>query len=159
MPQADPLRQHLIKLLQKSEAHAGFERAVKGLAAAKMGIRPEGLPHSAWELLEHIRLAQRDILEFSQSDEYQARKWPDDYWPASPKPSSSAAWEKSVDAVLADRDSFIRLLKNPKRDLYEPFPWGDGQTLLREALLIADHNAYHVGEIVTVRQLLKAWPG
>lgn len=159
MAQIDPLRQHLIKLLKESEAHVGFEGAVKGMPAGKMGIRPEGTAHSAWELLEHIRLAQRDILEFSESAEYKPRKWPEDYWPQSAKPSSAAAWEKSVKAVLTDRDAFIKLLQDPKRDLYQPFPWGDGQTLLREALLIADHNAYHVGEIVTVRQLLGAWHG
>jgi len=157
MPQPDALRNELIKLLQKSDAHAGFDKAVTGVPAAKMGIRPTGLPHSAWELLEHIRLAQRDILEFSTSAKYQPRNWPDDYWPKAPKPKSAAEWEQSVQAILADRKAFIRLLKNPDRDLYEPFAWGDGQTLLHEALLIADHNAYHVGELVLVRQALGAW--
>jgi hypothetical protein len=158
MSQDAALRKQLIKLLHQSEAHAGFDKAVKDVPADKMGIRPEGLPHSVWDLLEHIRLTQRDILEFSESAKYRPRNWPDDYWPKYPKPANVAEWKKSVHAILADRDAFIQLLEDPKRDLYEPFPWGDGQTLLREALLIADHNAYHVGEIVVVRQLLAIWP-
>jgi hypothetical protein len=157
MKNDEALRHQLIKMLKASEAHAGFDKAVKDLPAAKMGVRPEKMPHSAWELLEHIRLAQQDILEFSESKEYKERKWPDEYWPSSPEPPSPHAWEKSVKAVHAGRDAFIKLLEDPKRDLYEPLPWGDGQTLLREALLIIDHNAYHVGEIVTVRQLLGVW--
>jgi hypothetical protein len=106
-------------------------------------------------LLEHLRLAQLDILEFSQSAKYVARKWPDDYWPKSPAPASAAEWNQSVNSVLKDRDAFIALLE--ERDLYKPLPWGDGQTLLREALLIADHNAYHVGEIVLLRRILGIW--
>jgi hypothetical protein len=102
-------------------------------------------------------LAQLDILEFSQSADYVPRNWPDDYWPKSPAPATAAEWTQSVRRVLKDRDAFIALLEDPKRDLYEPFPWGDGQTLLREALLIADHNAYHVGEIVLVRRILGIW--
>ena len=151
------LRSQLIHTLQKSEAHAGFDKAVKGIPEDKMGVRPKGSSHSAWELLEHIRLAQRDILEFSQSADYVPHKWPDDYWPKSPAPASAAEWTRSVRAILKDRKTFIALLEDPKRDLFKPFPWGDGQTLLREALLIVDHNAYHVGEIVLVRQLLGVW--
>jgi hypothetical protein len=157
MKHDDALRKQLVEMLKQSEAHAGFDKAVKAMPAAKMGVRPEGLPHSAWELLEHIRLALRDILEFSESAEYKERKWPDDYWPTSAEPPNAAAWEKSVHAVHADRNTFIRLLEDHERDLCAPFPWGDGQTLLREALLIIDHNAYHVGELVTVRQSLGAW--
>ncbi len=149
--------QELIKLLKKSEAHAGFDKAVKGIPFDKMGVRPKGSPHSAWELLEHIRLAQRDILEFSQSAEYQPRKWPDDYWPKSPAPKNAAEWNRSVQSVLKDREEFIALLEDPKRKPDEPFPWGDGQTLMREALLILDHNAYHVGEIVLLRRILGIW--
>src|ERR1035438_6808444 len=134
LPNDDALRSQLITLLRKSEAHAGFDNAVMGIPAGKMGIRPKGLPHSAWELLEHIRLAQRDILEFSESANYKPRKWPDDYWPVSPKPASAAAWTKSVKSILADRDAFIELLEDPKRDLFEAFSWGDGGTLLREGL-------------------------
>jgi hypothetical protein len=157
MASDDALRAQLIKLLETSEAHAGFDNAVKGVPGSKMGIRPEGSPHSLWELLEHIRLAQRDILEFSLSERYKPRKWPDDYWPSSPEPVRPAKWSLSVHKVRVDRKAFIKLLRDPKRDLYEPFPWGDGQTLLREALLLADHNAYHVGEIVLLRRLLGIW--
>ena len=125
------------------------------MPANKMGIRPEGSPHSAWELLEHIRMAQLDILEFSQSEDYVPKKWPEDYWPKSPAPTGAAEWNQSVQSVLQDRDAFIELLK--QRDLYQPFAWGEGQTLLREALLIVDHNAYHVGEIVLLRRILGVW--
>jgi hypothetical protein len=155
MAKEEKLRKQLIDLLQKSEAHAGFDKAVKGFPADKMGVRPEGSPHSAWELLEHLRMAQRDILEFSQSAEYVPRKWPEDYWPKSPAPSSDAEWNKAVRAVRKDRDAFIALLE--ERDLYKPFPWGDGQNLLREALLILDHNAYHIGEIIFLRRILGIW--
>ncbi len=157
MPNDEALRKQLVKLLKKSEAHAGFEKAVKGFPAAQMGTRPGGSPHSAWELLEHIRLAQLDMLEFSESSDYAPRKWPEDYWPKSPAPVNAAAWNEAVHSVLKDRDAFIALLEDPKRDLFQPFPWGDGQTLLREALLILDHNAYHVGEIVMVRRILGIW--
>lgn len=149
--------QELIKLLKKSEAHAGFDKAVKGVPFDHMGERPEGSPHSLWELLEHIRLAQRDILEFSESADYKPRKWPADYWPKSPAPKNAAEWEHSVRAVIHDRDAFIKLLVDPKRDVNAPLPWGDGQTLFREALLILDHNAYHVGEIVLLRRILGIW--
>ena len=157
MPQDDAVRKHLITLLERSEAHAGFDKTVKGVPVDKMGVRPEGSQHSLWEQLEHIRVAQRDILEFSESADYQPRDWPDDYWPQSPKPAGAAEWEASVQSIIADREKFIQLLKDPERDLYEPFPWGDGQTLLREALLIADHNAYHLGEMVLTRRLLGIW--
>ena len=151
------LRAQLIKLLQSSDAHVGFEKAVKGVPAAKMGIRPEGSAHSLWEELEHIRLAQRDILEFSLSAKYKHRKWPEDYWPRTPKPPRATSWTASVKAIAKDRAAFIKLLRNSKRNLYAPIAWGDGQTLLREALLIADHNAYHIGEIVLLRRLLGIW--
>ncbi len=151
------LREQLAAMLRKSEAHAGFDKAVKDFPAAQMGVRPDGSPHSAWELLEHIRMAQQDILEFSESADYKEKKWPDEYWPKSAGPSNEAEWKRSVQAVIADREAFIKLLSDPARDLYTPFPWGDGQTLLREALLIIDHNAYHVGEIVLLRRLLGIW--
>ena len=158
MSQDQAVRKHLIALLRESHTHAGFDNAVKDVPPDKTGVRPKGLPHSLWELLEHIRLAQRDIVEFSESAKYQPRKFPDDYWPGSSKPAGAPAWDKSIQFIRADRDAFIGLLEDSSRDLYEPFPWGEGQTLLREALLIADHNAYHVGEMVLVRRLLEIWP-
>lgn len=157
MQHDEALRQQISTLLKQSEAHAGFDKAVKGFPADQMGLRPEGFPHSGWELLEHIRLAQADILEFSLSADYTPRKWPEGYWPKSPAPANAAEWNHSVHAVVKDRDAFIALLQDPKRDLYQPFPWGDGQTLLREALVVLDHNAYHVGEIVMLRRFLGSW--
>ncbi len=154
----DTLRMQLIKLLQKSEAHVGFDQAVKDFPPEKMNACPQGSPHSAWELLEHIRLAQRDILEFSQSADYKPRNWPADYWPDPAAQTSAAEWKKAVRSVIEDRDAFIALLRDHDRGLNQPFPWGEGQTLLREALLIADHNAYHVGEIVLLRRILGIWP-
>jgi uncharacterized damage-inducible protein DinB len=157
MAHDDGLRKQLAAMLRKSEAHAGFEKAVKDFPEAQRGVRPSGSPHSAWELLEHIRIAQHDILEFSLSADYKEKKWPEEYWPKSPAPASDAEWKKSVTAVIADREAFIKLLEDPGRDLNAAFAWGDGQTLLREALLIIDHNAYHVGEIVMIRRLLGIW--
>ena len=157
MANDERLRKQLAEMLRKSEAHAGFDKAVKDFPVAQMGVRPAGSPHSAWELLEHIRLAQRDILEFSASADYKERKWPEEYWPNSEAPANQAEWQRSVDGVKADREAFIKLLNDGGRDLYAPLPWGDGQTLLREALLIIDHNAYHVGEIVMLRRLLGVW--
>jgi hypothetical protein len=149
------LRQHLVRLLREAQAHITFADAVKDFPVDKAGIRPAGSPHSAWELLEHIRIAQDDIVRFSDGIDYVPLKWPDDYWPASPAPRDRAEWDKSVAAVETDLERFVYLLEDPKRDLLQPFPWGDGQTLLREALLIADHNAYHVGQLILVRRMIE----
>lgn len=159
MKSDEPLLQHLLELLSGGNAHTTFEDAVKAMPIAKAGERPEGSPHSAWELLEHLRLAQHDILKFSEGPGWHSAKWPEGYWPASPKPESAAAWRDSVSAFRADRAAFEKLLRQRFSDIYTPFPWGDGQTLLREALLIADHNAYHIGQLVLVRRLLGVWPG
>ena len=152
-----PVREHVLKLLEGGQAHATFEAAVKTLPAALRGKRPKGAEHSPWEILEHIRLAQRDILEFSTDPKYVAPQWPDDYWPKSPKPPNDNAWAKSVRAFHADLEAMRKLVAAESTDLYTPIPHGDGQTILREALLIADHNAYHLGELVLVRRLLSAW--
>ena len=157
MPNDSALRRHLVDLLHGGQAHVTFEVAVKKFPLDRIGIRPEGAPHSAWELLEHLRIAQHDILLFSKSAKYTAPKWPDDYWAPSPAPKHKTEWAESIKACERDLAAFGKLLQDPKRDLYEPFPWGDGQTLLREALLIADHNAYHLGQLVLVRRLLSAW--
>jgi len=148
------LRDHLSRLLERSEAHTGFDAAVAGFAPEARGVRPQGLPHSAWELLEHIRLAQRDILEFAQDAPYVERAWPADYWPPTPEPPSSAAWDESVQAVLSDREELQRLVADPGIDLFATVPNGTTQTYLREVLLVIDHNAYHVGQMMTVRQLV-----
>lgn len=151
------LRTHLVKLLTGSEAHADFEAAIKGLPAELRGKTPEGAEHSPWELVEHLRLAQSDILDFSRNPNYRHLKWPEDYWPESPAPPSTKAWNESVEAYRADLKTFCELIEDTSTDLYAKIPHGDGQTILREALLIADHNAYHVGQLVLVRRLLGAW--
>ncbi len=150
----------LLALLDGGQAHATFTQAVDKFPKGLRGIVPDGLPYSAWQLLEHIRIAQRDILDFSVNHDgtYKSLKWPEEYWPMAPEPDSSAAWTHSVKQVQADLEEFKKLLQDSKTNLFEPFPWGDGQNLLREALLIADHTAYHVGELLVVRRLLNAWP-
>jgi len=152
------LRQHLLFLLAEEGAHAGFDATIKNLPPKLRGSRPANFPHSPWMLLEHLRLAQADILDFSTNPKYKARKWPDDYWPKNPAPPNAAAWTKSVQQFRRDLKSMQSLVANPKTDLFAPLPWGDGQTILREALLVADHNAYHLAQLVDVRRLLNAWP-
>ena len=159
MPDDSALRQHLIDLLQGGHAHASFDAAVKGFPRDLIGKRPKGGPYSAWELLEHMRLAQEDILRFSQSADHCSPKWPEGYWPQSPAPERPAHWAASVKAFRRDLAEFAEMVKDPAKDLYQTFPWGDGQTLLREAMLIADHNSYHLGQLVLVRRLLGAWKG
>lgn len=151
------LRQHLVKLLKGGDAHATFEDAVAHLPAELRGKRPEGAEHSPWQLLEHLRLAQWDILDFSRNPEYKSLKWPEDYWPAKPAPPAERAWEKSVQSFRDDLEAVCELVADEKTDLFAKIPHGDGQTILREALLVADHNAYHVGQLVLVRKLLGAW--
>ena len=153
------LRVQLASLLDGGQAHAKFEDAVKDFPAALRGVVPDGLPYSAWQLLEHIRIAQKDILEFSAppTSGYQEKPWPDAYWPKSPEPPTEDAWDRSVVEIESDRKKFRALIERPGADLAKPFRWGSGQNLLREALLIADHNAYHVGELVMLRRLLGAW--
>jgi DinB superfamily len=155
----DVLVRHLLELLQKGNAHTTFDEAVKGVPIAKAGERPPACPHSPWELLEHLRIAQHDILKFSEGPGWKSPKWPEGYWPKSPKPAGAAEWRQSVSAFRADLGAFGKLLHKRAAGLEEPFAWGDGQTLLREALLIADHNAYHIGQLVLVRRMLGIWPG
>ena len=151
------LREHLVKLMKGGSAHLDFDAALKGIPEALRGKRPKGCPHSPWELLEHMRIAQSDILEFSRDAKHVSPPWPAGYWPKSPAPSSASAWSKSVKAFRTDLEAMCHLVQNPATDLYAKIPHGDGQTILREALLLADHNAYHVGQIVLVRRLLGAW--
>jgi hypothetical protein len=155
--QDKPLREHVVYLVSGGGAHATFEDAIKSLPEKLRGVKPEGLPHSAWMLLEHLRLAQRDILEFSRNPEYKASKWPEDYWPKKEAPPSTAAWNKIIQQFREDRKAILDLVENPKTDLFALIPWGEGQTILREALLVADHNAYHIAQLIDVRRLLGAW--
>ena len=152
-----PVREHLAKLLEGGQAHVTFDAAVKGLPVALRGKRPKGAEHSPWEILEHMRIAQWDILEFSRDPKHVSPEWPSGYWPESKTPPNDKAWARSVRAFQADLDAMRTLVATESTDLYAPIPHGDGQTILREALLIADHNAYHIGELVLVRRLLGAW--
>jgi len=159
MTAAEGLRAQLARLLEWEDAHAGFDAAVDGLAPAFQGVRPEGLPYSAWQLLEHMRLTQRDILDFCRDPGYVEPAWPDDYWPREPAPPDPAAWARSVAAFREDREALRQLAADPGVDLFTRIPHGSGQTYLRELLLVADHTAYHVGELIVLRRLLGAWPG
>lgn len=153
----DALRGILARQLDWRDAHATYDAAVEGVPAEHQGTRPAGLPHSAWELLEHLRITQRDILDFCRDPDYQEPTWPDDYWPASAAPPSPESWEQSVAAYRADRAALKQLAADPAVDLYAPIPHGSGQTILRELLLVVDHTAYHVGQMILVRQLLGVW--
>ena len=153
------LRIHLIELLAGGSAHAKFEDVVKGLPPKLRGAKTLNFPHSAWMLVEHLRLAQWDILEFSRNPKHKSPKWPEGYWPASEAPTSKAAWDKSIRQFHRDLKAMQDLVSNPKTDLGAPIPGGDGQNILREALLVADHNAYHVAQLVDVRRLLGVWKG
>ncbi|HVN09195.1 MAG TPA: DinB family protein [Patescibacteria group bacterium] len=152
-----PLRSQLSASLAWGDAHVDWPEALAGLPAGLRGVRPPGSPHSPWELLEHVRLAQWDILEFSRNPKHVSPEFPAGYWPASAAPPSPAAWTKSVKAFLRDRKSFQQLVSNSKTDLFARIPHGSGQTVLREILLAADHNAYHLGQFILVRRLLGAW--
>jgi hypothetical protein len=153
------LRKQLLALLNGGNAHADLDSVVKDFPAKLQGITPEGLPYSAWQLLEHIRITQEDILRFSRNYDstYESPKWPEEYWPKGAEPPNDAAWNESVRKVKSDLTEFIGLLTDSSSDLFTPFAWGDGQNLLREALVIADHAAYHLGEMLVVRRLLGAW--
>ncbi|HXY14263.1 MAG TPA: DinB family protein [Terriglobales bacterium] len=151
------LRQHLVELLRGGHAHTKFEDVVADFPADLRGQKVLNLPHSAWMLLEHMRIAQRDILEFSRNRKHSSPKWPEGYWPQTDNPPSTEQWNASVKQFGSDLKEMEDLVKNPKTDLFAKIPWGDGQTILREALLVADHNAYHLAQIVDVRRLLGAW--
>lgn len=157
MTQPDALRRHVLALLDWHDAHVSFDDAVADVDPKVVGTPPAALPYSLWQLLEHLRLAQRDILDFCRDPGYSAPSWPADYWPAAPEPPSPDAWEKSVAAFRDDRAAMAALVADPAVDLYAAIPHGEGQTYLREALLVADHNAFHLGQVVVVRRLLGAW--
>ena len=152
-----PLRKHVHKLLESEDAHTGVDSAVKNVPPKKRGIVPKGGEHSIWQLVEHLRIAQEDILDFCLNPKYTHRKWPEEYWPKSPAPPSAKAWNASLAAIKRDRERLQRIANDPKIDLFAEIPHGAGQTYLRELLLAADHNAYHTGQIVTTRRLLGIW--
>jgi hypothetical protein len=146
------LRDHLLYLLKGGGAHADFDAAMHDWPVQLAGVKVANFPHTAWMLLEHMRLAQWDILEFSRNSRYVSRKWPEEYWPKSEAPENEKAWQASMTEFKKDLQTMERLVANPRVDLYARIPWGDGQTILREALLAADHNAYHLGQLVMLRK-------
>jgi hypothetical protein len=156
--QTTALREHLLYLLRGGGAHLDFDKAVAGLPPELRGRRPHGLPHGPWRLLEHLRIAQWDILRFCIDPRHVSPSFPEGYWPPDDAPPDPAAWDRSVEAFRADLKAMQDLVADPKTDLFTPLPHGEGQTILREALLVADHNAYHLGQLVVVRRLLGAWP-
>ena len=153
----DPVREQIINLLKGGQAHLTLDDTLKGFPEKLRGVKPPGAPHSAWQLLEHLRIAQWDILEFSRDAKHVSPKWPEGYWPTNDKPPTDAQWKKSISAIKKDLQAMQRLVEDPRTDLYSKIPHGTGQNILREALLIADHNAYHLGQLVLVRRLLGAW--
>ena len=151
------LREHLLYLLRNGGAHLKFDAAVADLPRELRGARPPGIPHTPWRLLEHMRIAQWDILEFSRDKDHVSPEFPKGYWSGTAAPPDAAAWDKSVETVHKDLKAMQDLVADPTTDLYAKLPWGDGQTVLREALVLADHNSYHVAQIISVRQVLGAW--
>lgn len=150
------LRDHLLELLRGDSAHVDLATVVDDFPEKLRGARPEKTPYSAWQLLEHMRIAVNDLLIFSTDPNYVAPKWPDDYWPAKEAPQRGE-WENSVKALKADLAAFENLVRDPKANLYARIPWGDGQTLLREIMVACDHTSYHLGEMVLIRRQLGAW--
>lgn len=157
LDQGRALRAELDRLLSGHGAHADFEAAVADLPAKLRGKKPEGAAHSMWEVIEHLRIAQSDMLEFSRDAKHVSPEWPSEYWPNHAEPGSDAAWGNSLNAFRRDLKAMRELVADPKSDLFAPFAHGEGQTLLREAMQLADHNAYHVGELILLRRMLGAW--
>jgi hypothetical protein len=152
------LRDHLTYLLRGGGAHLDFEKAIADLPPKLRGAKPAGLPHTPWRLLEHMRIAQWDILEFSRNPKHVSPQFPAGYWPAGDAPPDDGAWDRSVAGFRGDLKAMQELVADTGTDLFAPIPHGQGQTILREALLVADHNAYHLGQLVAVRRLIGAWP-
>jgi len=155
MDQHQILINELIKLLEGGGAHANFDEAIEGISLETLGKKPANLPYSIWQLVEHIRIAQWDMLEFSKGENHNSPPWPEGYWVSNVAPADESEWKKSIRQINDDRNTYIELLKH--RDIYKAFPHGDGQSVLREALQIADHNAYHTAEIIIIRRLLGDW--
>lgn len=149
--------EQLIALITQGNAHITFDDAVKNIPFNILGEKPGNLPYSIWQIVEHIRIAQSDILDFSINSEYKTLQWPDEYWISEGNPANEAAWQNSLKQIQNDRNEFIQLLTDNNTNLYEPFPYGQGQNLFREALLIADHTSYHTGQIILIRRLLNNW--
>ena len=148
------LRQHLLYLLKESGAHATFDAVIGDWPLQLAWVKVTNFPHTAWMLVEHLRIAQWDILEFSRNSKHVSPSWPEGYWPASEAPQNEQAWKASITAIKSDLRALTKLVADPKVDLYAQIPWGDGQTVLREAMLVADHNAYHIGQLAMLRKCI-----
>jgi hypothetical protein len=153
----DPVRRHLLELLDGGHAHPDFETAIADMPADRRGTKPPGLPYTPWRLIEHMRIAQWDILRFSIDPEHVSPDFPTGYWPEGDSPPDPGAWDRSVESFRAELRAMKDLVSDPRTDLVAPIPHGQGQTILREALLVADHNSYHIGQLIAVRRLLGAW--
>lgn len=151
------LREHLVNLLSGKGAHVDWKASFSGIPPKLRGVRPDELPYSLWDLLEHMRIAQSDILEFSRDAKHVSPDWPAGYWPAAAAPANAKAWDKSLKSFGRDLEAMKKLVASPRTDLFAKIPHGTGQTILREALLVADHNAYHLGQVLTVRRILGNW--
>jgi hypothetical protein len=153
------LRKELVSQLRGGNAHAPLKKVVEGVPFEKQGAAPKGMPYSLWQLLEHIRLALEDMVEFSDNKDghYKEKKWPEDYWPKLADPPNQQAWRESVNKIEAEIEKMVKLVSDPRADLFKPLSWGEGQTLYKEALQVVDHNAYHLGEMVAVRRMLGEW--
>ncbi len=151
------VRDHLFDLLKSRQTHVNIEAILADFPKELQGKRPKEIPYSGWELLEHLRIAQWDILEFSRDSQHMSPQFPEGYWPESPEPPDESAWENSLDSFQKDLQAMADLVTDSTTDLYAPIPHGTGQTILREALLVADHNSYHLGQLVLLRRLLGAW--
>ena len=156
MKQDKRLREQLAKLFDWQDAHLNLDRVVAGWPPRLRGVKPRSAPHTAWQLLEHLRICQWDILDFCRNPNYKEMPF-EDYWPRGAAPPTRAAWEKSLRAFRADRRAMQKLVANPKTDLFSAIAWGQGQTILREVVLVADHNTYHTGQLVLLRRLLGVW--
>lgn len=154
---SDAIRQHLGRLLAWEDAHVGFDKAVADVPTKFRGKQPAGAPYSPWQLLEHLRLTQHDILDFCRNPDYEELDWPNDYWPTSSDPPTAKAWDDSIRQFREDRKALQRLAADPTVDLTARIAHGDGQTYLRELVLAADHAAYHIGQLVVIRRLLGIW--
>ncbi len=157
MAESDALRQHLLDLLRGRNAHADFDASVADFPSRLRGVKPPGAPHTAWQLLEHMRIAQWDILEFSRDAKHKSPPWPEGYWPKTEAPPNAASWNNSLRSFRADLKAMAKLVADKNTDLFAKIPHGSGQTILRETLLIADHNSYHLGQMVLLRRLLGTW--
>lgn len=151
------IRRELSAFLRGDQAHASLDAAVKSMPTTLLEKKPQGSPHNAWQMLEHIRLTLHDLLEFCTNPKYETPNWPDDYWPKDASPQSSAAWDHSITAIHKDLKAFDKLIEDPKTDLTAKIPWGDGQTILREILLAGDHTSYHIGQLILLRKHLGVW--